>query len=163
MKKITSLLLVLLCFGTSDLSFAHPESFDAVLPADAVYEKDLSEIKTEQIDALRKENLGKFYQEKILHHIFTTHLPFKEAVKVLEDKGILMQLLNKTEAVSQIEQEKSKEKQSFAELLKDPGFESAHGTYQGWLIQVFSHTTIAGQKLDRTTIVFSISKKKEIR
>ena len=148
---------ILLAFFLLIPAFVHsyPKAFDAILPADAVEEKELTKLHADKMDAARQKMLGKFYTRKTLYHLFTTRLSFKEAQKVLGGRGIVLKPLKKAETLAEIEKKKPIKKRNITKLLQDPKFESAHGTYQNWLVTLVSYTYINKQKVDRTTIIFT--------
>lgn len=141
----------------------YSKALDAFLPPNALYQTDLSKTKTEQDNAFLKKMQGKFYTDKTDTHIFLSDRSFEEILKHFSDKGIKLKKLDKEKKIAELKKQESEKLKPLIDLLKDPAYHEATGMFQGWLIQVYSPTTVAGQKLSRTTIVFSKSKKKEIR
>lgn len=141
----------------------HPKSLDAFLPSNALYETELSKIKTAQDNLLLKKIQGKFYIHKTESHIFLSNQSYEDVLKHFSDKGVVLKKLEKDKKIAELEEQKSEKLNPLIDLLKDPDYHEATGMFQGWLIQVYSRVTVASQKIGQTTIVFSGSKKKEIR
>ena len=84
-----------------------------------------------------------------------------DILKHLKEKGVVLERLAKGEKIAELDHQKIEKLKPRIDMFKDPQYHESLGIHQGWLIQVFSYTTLAGQKINRTVIIFTKSVPKQ--